>query len=173
MPSVVRDLVTKRKLFGNELRAALRKETQRQLRLSCSTETLPQESNRVTLSDQKDALNIPRPHLSFSPGDYTVGALHSAVGVMNEIFQALQASDVLLPPDVNNYSGAGHIMGTCRMGNDPHTSVVDSNSRAHQHRNLFVVGGSVFPTCGTANPTLTVSALALRCAALLCAEVRA
>ena len=55
-------------------------------------------------------------------------------------------------------------MGTYRMGNDPKTSVVDSWQCSHDHRNLYLVGSGTFPTVGTANPTLTLSALALRTA---------
>jgi choline dehydrogenase-like flavoprotein len=55
-------------------------------------------------------------------------------------------------------------MGTYRMGDDPKTSVVDSNQRSHDHNNLYLVGSGTFPTGGTANPTLTLSALALRTA---------
>jgi choline dehydrogenase-like flavoprotein len=65
-------------------------------------------------------------------------------------------------PDGRDFSGAGHVMGTCRMGADPSKSVVDSSGRSHDHGNLFIVGASVFPTCGTANPTLTALALTLR-----------
>jgi choline dehydrogenase-like flavoprotein len=53
------------------------------------------------------------------------------------------------------------------MGADPATSVVDADLRAHQHRNLFMLGSGVFPTGGTANPTLTIVALALRAAATI------
>jgi choline dehydrogenase-like flavoprotein len=60
------------------------------------------------------------------------------------------------------YGGAGHIMGTYRMGDDPKTSVVDANQRSHDHPNLYLVGSGTFPSVGTANPTLTLSALALR-----------
>jgi choline dehydrogenase-like flavoprotein len=55
-------------------------------------------------------------------------------------------------------------MGTARMGDDSATSVVDKDLRAHAHRNLFLVGAAVFSTGGTANPTLTIAALALRAA---------
>ena len=55
-------------------------------------------------------------------------------------------------------------MGMTRMGNNPATSVTDGEGRTHDHPNLFIVGGSLFPTGGTANPTLTISALSLRCA---------
>ena len=62
------------------------------------------------------------------------------------------------------YGGAGHVMGTYRMGTDPNTSVVDSFQRSHDHANLYLVGSGTFPTVGTANPTITLSALALRTA---------
>jgi glucose dehydrogenase len=52
-------------------------------------------------------------------------------------------------------------MGTYRMGTDPATSVVDAEQRSHDHPNLFLLGSGVFPTVGTANPTLTIAALAL------------
>jgi choline dehydrogenase-like flavoprotein len=57
---------------------------------------------------------------------------------------------------------AGHIMGTARMGNDPRGSVVDRDLRSRDHSNLFILGSTVFPTCATANPTLTIAALSLR-----------
>jgi choline dehydrogenase-like flavoprotein len=52
-------------------------------------------------------------------------------------------------------------MGTARMGNDPRGSVVDRDLRSHDS-NLFILGSAVFPTCATANPTLTIAALSLR-----------
>jgi glucose dehydrogenase len=60
--------------------------------------------------------------------------------------------------------GAGHIIGTARMGSDPKNSVVDGNLRSHDHPNLFILGSAVFPTSATANPTLTIAALSLRAA---------
>jgi choline dehydrogenase-like flavoprotein len=50
------------------------------------------------------------------------------------------------------------------MGKDARKSVVDENCRSHDHSNLYMMGASVFPTMGTANPTLTVAALSLRLA---------
>jgi choline dehydrogenase-like flavoprotein len=55
-------------------------------------------------------------------------------------------------------------MGTTQMGTDPTRSVTDSFGRSHDVPNLFVAGSSLFPTVGTANPTLTLAALALRTA---------
>jgi choline dehydrogenase-like flavoprotein len=56
------------------------------------------------------------------------------------------------------------MLGTCRMGNDPRTSVVDRYHRAHGMPNLFVVDGSSFVTAGRGQPTLTIQALAFRAA---------
>jgi choline dehydrogenase-like flavoprotein len=64
----------------------------------------------------------------------------------------------------------GHLLGTARMGNDPATSVVDP--RAHDVPNLFLAGGSIFVTGGSANPTCTISALALRVAEHIAANAK-
>jgi len=78
-----------------------------------------------------------------------------------EIFGLLGATEV---QHRDGAEGAGHIIGTARMGNDPKSSVVDSELRSHDHPNLFILGSAVFPTSATANPTLTIAALSLRAA---------
>lgn len=80
----------------------------------------------------------------------------------DDIFARLGASAVQHSPRAQ---GAGHIIGTARMGDDPKTSVVDRDLRSHDHHNLFVLGSAVFPTSATANPTLTIAALSLRAVA--------
>jgi choline dehydrogenase-like flavoprotein len=65
------------------------------------------------------------------------------------------------------FFGSGHIVGTYRMGSDSRTSVVNADQRAWDHPNLFLVGSGTFPTVATANPTLTLAALALRTAEVL------
>ena len=155
-------------LIGVPLREAMRDNLTRQFRISFSTELLPDAANRVTLSSEVDDLGIPKPRLSFRIPDYTTAAFVFARRVIGEIFTAMNGSAVRFSPDGvatfdgRDFSGAGHVMGTCRMGADPNTSVVDSRGRSHDHGNLFIVGASVFPTCGTANPTLTALALTLR-----------
>ena len=64
----------------------------------------------------------------------------------------------------NDVYGSVHLMGTCRMGNDPATSVVDKFNRTHDVPNLFVVDGSSFVTSGRQQPTATIQALAYRAA---------
>jgi len=127
-------------------------------------EVLPNPANRVTLSNLNDTFGIPRPQIHFETKEYTRSALGLAVDVMCAILRAADATP--LPVDRNplNYTGAGHVVGTCRMGFDKTQAVVDADCRSFDHRNLYVVGGSTFPTCGTANPTITIAALALRAA---------
>jgi len=67
-------------------------------------------------------------------------------------------------PEGFQYFGAGHLVGTYVMGDDPNTAVLDGDQRSWDHKNLFMVGSGVFPTITTANPTLTLAALAFRAA---------
>jgi glucose dehydrogenase len=74
-------------------------------------------------------------------------------------------------PRLVNVYGAGHILGTYRMGTDAGTSVVNPDLRSHDHANLFLLGSGVFPTCATGNPTLTVAALAFRASRAVLAQL--
>lgn len=171
--ATVLKLVRDEKLFGTALRDRLRDVVTRQFRLSYSTETLPDPDNRVTLSQQLDGLGIPRPLLSFKLADYNRRGFEMGRRVIQSLFERLGATEIVMPPDAYQYSSANHIMGTCRMGTDPRTSVVNLDGRAHDHPNLFIIGGSAFPTCGTGNPSLTIAALALRSVAAIERELAA
>jgi glucose dehydrogenase len=72
---------------------------------------------------------------------------------------------------VFNWNTAAHIMGTCIMGDDKTTSVVNAWGRTHDVDNLWIVGASVFTTSATSNPTITIAALALRTAKAIHAEL--
>jgi len=78
-----------------------------------------------------------------------------------EIMDAAGATQVV-PGEVGEANGGVHLLGTCRMGNDPKTSVVDADHRAHDVPNLFVCDGSSFVTSGRGQPTCTIQALAFR-----------
>jgi choline dehydrogenase-like flavoprotein len=69
--------------------------------------------------------------------------------------------------------GAGHIIGTYRMGAAKSSSVVDREQRSWDCKNLFLVGSGVFPTSATANPTLTIAALAFWAADTIANDLRA
>jgi choline dehydrogenase-like flavoprotein len=88
--------------------------------------------------------------------------------------ELLDASGALEIWGVGHNPGlSSHYLGTCRMGNDPATSVVDRRGRSHDVPNLFIADSSVFVTAGAANPALTVSALALRTSEAIVAAFRA
>lgn len=61
----------------------------------------------------------------------------------------------------------GHPSGTCRFGDDPNTSVLNRNNRAHDLTNLYITDASFFPTCGAVNPSLTIAANSLRVAKII------
>jgi choline dehydrogenase-like flavoprotein len=143
---------------GEHLRDALAYAGQRQVRLASLLEQLPDERNRVTLADERDALGMPRPKITYAYGDYVEKGREEARKLADLVFDGLGAAQ---RTHVDGYFGAGHIMGTYRMGTNPRSSVVDPVGRAHDHANLYLVGSGVFPTSATANPTLTLAALAL------------
>ena len=131
--------------------------------LAALTEQLPDPQNRVTLDPaEKDVYGVPAPRLAYRLGDYVWEGLAAARAAHVEIFARLGAGGIQHRPVAE---GAGHIIGTARMGRDPRNSVVDRELRSHDHGNLFILGSAVFPTSGTANPTLTIAALSLRAVA--------
>lgn len=157
-------------LRGKDLDTALSEQTSRHIRLASLVEQLPQAENRVTLDPVKrDIYGVPLPRLYFSIDDYAKAGLAAARGAHEEIFGKLGVSEFHHSPTPQ---GAGHIIGTLRMGRDAATSVVDQDLRSHDHPNLFVAGSSVFATSATANPTLTIAALALRLAGTIEASLR-
>lgn len=150
-------------VWGTALRDAVRNRATRMLRMSYSTEMLPDLGNRVSLAGY-DSEGNPKPAISFSLPDYNRRAFEFANQAIRTMFGALKGEEVQFTYPKSNYSGAGHLVGTCRMGTDPSNSVTDPQCRVHGHPNLYVAGASLFTTSGTANPTLTAAALALRLA---------
>ena len=85
-----------------------------------------------------------------------------AMEIMNEA-GAIKVWRGSVPAVEANYpSGGQHQLGTCRMGNDPATSVVDANCKVHQIDNLFIGDGSALVTGGGFNPVLTILAVAFK-----------
>lgn len=154
--------LAKQGLRGDTMTQALNHQISRHIRLSSLTEQEPDPNNRVILDDQQtDIYGVPVPAVEYRLSPYVTQALDWARELHEEIFKKLEVSEIHHAPA---FEGAGHIMGTTRMGRDPTRSVVDAQLRSHDHPNLFIVGASVFPTAGTANPTLTIAALSLRAA---------
>jgi glucose dehydrogenase len=146
-------------IFGKELVQMLNDNVSRQYRFACLIEQTPLAENRVQPAwDQVDEIGIPRPQLTYQYDPHTMAGLKKAREVAEQVFKAMNS--VYFHHGEEPF-GAGHVMGTYRMGNDSRTSVVDRFQRSHDHPNLFLLGAGVFPTVGTANPTLTLAALAL------------
>ncbi len=73
---------------------------------------------------------------------------------------------------IGHQNGGVHLLGTCRMGDDAQTSVVDKYHRTHDVPNLFLCDGSSFVTSGRGQPTMTIMALAFRAAESIAAAAR-
>ena len=149
-----------RGLRGVELDQALADHSSREVTLACLTEQLPLPENRIVPDfDQRDELGLPRPRIHFRLDDYTRRGLEHARLVHQRIFEAMRCTETYHSPE---NQPAGHVLGTCRMGDDPKQSVVNRDLCSHDHPNLFLVGSGAFPTGAASNPTLTIAALALR-----------
>ena len=169
-PATIATALIDQGVMGEELRRQVDDRISRQLRLASLTEQLPDPENRIVPSnDLIDTLGIPRPEIHYRLDEYTSRALEESYKVQMEVFKALDAVETHTD---KGFYGAGHIMGTYRMGTDPKTSVVDPDLRSHDHPNLFLLGSGVFPTGGTANPTLTIAALSLRAAEKITGELK-
>lgn len=135
--------------------------------LRVTLEHAPDPQNRIRLSSQRDAFGQPGADLIFRLTDAEqqghVRALRIAAHAFGLNGRRI-ARQLQLMLRAGRMGFFWHHMGTSRMHPDPTQGVVDSDCRVHRVSNLFVAGSSVFPTAGTAAPTLTIVALALRLA---------
>lgn len=124
-------------------------------------EDLPEEHNRVVLDlEVRDRAGLPAPRVEYRLSDNSRRMTAWMLERATESMRAAGAVSVERSEFVPN----GHLMGTACMGDDPATSVVDRWGMSHDVPNLGIVDGSVFVTAGSANPTSTIAALALRAA---------
>ncbi|ALM53362.1 GMC family oxidoreductase [Halomonas huangheensis] len=174
-------------LFGAQLVSTLNGIYTRQVRLGYLIEQLPDPDNRVELSESlTDHLGLPRPKITYRVrSDYERNGFVSARKVSTEIFQAMGAREYTTTPPAPVFSGdpsketatnfeyqghrftfygAGHIVGTYRMGDKKENSVVNVRQQSWDHTNLYMGGSGLFPTVATGNPTLTIAALAFKTA---------
>ena len=121
-------------------------------------ECLPYDFNYVELSDERDHRGLPKPRIHFTNGDNEHALNAHGEKLMREIWAAAGAVDVW------SYPRTAHILGTCRMGADGNTAVVDDYGRSFDVPNLYISDASTFPSSLTANPALTIMALSLRTA---------
>ncbi|GHC68199.1 GMC family oxidoreductase [Streptomyces cinnamoneus] len=132
--------------------------------LGALCEFLPQAGNRVTLAEEKDRHGLPVARFDHGHCANDDLLMEAAREVMEEILKAAGATELMT---VERYA---HLVGGCRMGRTPAEGVVDGDLRTFAIPNLFVTDGSVLPTQGSANPALTIMALADRAATRLIAQ---
>jgi choline dehydrogenase-like flavoprotein len=174
--------------FGKKLLDHLREELTRQVLLHFECEQDPQAENRVTIDPKyKDRLGNYRPVIHYNASEYVKKAFEAAKLISDQIFKNNGINDkdtrteyTSDEPDYWEYKGkpytsrgAGHIVGTHRMGSGPKDSVVDADMRTWDHQNLFLAGCGNMPTLGTSNPTLTMTALVFKSAEAILRQLEA
>jgi choline dehydrogenase-like flavoprotein len=121
-------------------------------------ELLPHPDNRVTLAEETDPYGLPVARFDYTLGDNDKANMAYSAVVIKDLLHAAGAQDILT---IQRFA---HLVGGARMGTSPDNSVIDASQRAWAVPNLFVADGSVCPTQGSANPALTIMALASRLA---------
>lgn len=131
-------------------------------------EQTPNPNSRIRLADERDALGIPLPAVEWRLTEldkFGIRRAHELIaaeagrsGFGRFRLELEDAPEFLL----EGAGGGWHHMGTTRMHDNPRLGVVDRNAKVYGLENLYIAGSSVFPTCGYINPTMTITALALR-----------
>jgi choline dehydrogenase-like flavoprotein len=148
--------------WGPAIHGLLEKTLGRAFDWGVGIEDLPSEENFVSLDPSlADGDGIPAPRIRYRIDEDARANLAWQLERAREAHEAAGAVETV----VTDWSHWGwHLLGTCRMGDDPATSVVDRFGRTHDVPNLYIVDGSVFVTSGPQPPTATIAANAHRCA---------
>jgi choline dehydrogenase-like flavoprotein len=159
-------------VWGREFKQALHQNFTRTLQIFCHASSLPVERNSFSLdSDVKDAWGLPALRLTYKDHPNDLKMVDWMKDRALEVLDAAGAKTKWAYP-VREQQFAVHLLGTCRMGNDPKTSVIDSDHRTHDVPNLFLCDGSSLVTSGRGQPTMTIEALAFRAADRITALAR-
>jgi choline dehydrogenase-like flavoprotein len=131
-------------------------------------EQAPTMSSRVRLAQRRDRLGVPKTVLDWRLTSLDWDSIRRTVEIFGDAVREAGVGTVVSTVGVDRQPpavfGNWHHLGTTRMNPDPARGVVDKNCRVHDMANLYIAGGSVFPTGGYANPSLTIVALSLRLA---------
>lgn len=136
--------------------------------LRVQAEQGPNPDSRVLLDDARDSFGLPRARIDWRITERDRWSIRRVQEILDDELRSRGLGRVEQKLGDESpamlFLGSYHQMGTTRMHESPRQGVVDQNCQVHGVENLFVAGGSVFPTSGFANPTLTIVALALRLA---------
>jgi choline dehydrogenase-like flavoprotein len=158
LPIAMSHILVEDGMFGEPLIQAMQ-EYNHYTCLGVLGEILPDERNAVSIHPtERDADGIPIPLVRFNLGENDKRMIRAGIQRASDVLTAAGARSV---SHVRRYA---HLVGTCRMGTSPENSVVDQWGHSWDVPNLFICDGSVMPTQGSANPALTISAIAARTA---------
>ncbi len=136
----------------------------RQMAVLSGSTSLALDRNNITLDPEStDQWGRPAIRLTYRDHDDDLAIAKFLQDRCMELLDAAGAVKSWRMP-IEPTIGGEHLLGTCRMGDDPETSVVDRNHRSHDIANLFICDGSSFVTSGRGQPTMTIMALAFRAA---------
>jgi len=148
--------------WGAEYKHMLRDYYTRTMNVDGHSTSLPLATNTISLDpDVKDAWGLPAMRVTYKDHADDLAMMRFLQDKAIEVLEAAGARRTWRQP-VQETTLAVHLLGTCRMGDDPRTSVVDRHHRAHDVRNLFICDGSSLVTGGRGQPTATIQALAYR-----------
>ena len=160
-------------LYGEELQKAVASHRNTGFDATTMGSVLPRFENRVTIDPLvTDAWGIPALHIQARYTDNEFNMARDAMNTLDELchaagFEVLEKHAQMVPPGESI-----HELGTCRMGSDAKSSVLNQWNQSHDVKNLFVVDGSSFVTGGSQNPTLTILALSMRAAEYMAERMR-
>lgn len=160
-------------LYGAELQKALDDHRGAGFTFTVMGEVLPRHENHVRINKQvTDAWGIPVLHFEARYGDNETKMAKDAIATLEELchdakFEVLARHDRPWP-----FGYSIHELGTCRMGENPKTSVLNKYNQSHDVKNIFVVDGSSFVTGGAQNPTITILTLSMRASEYLADQLK-
>jgi choline dehydrogenase-like flavoprotein len=136
-------------------------------------EVLARYENQVSIDKTVvDAWDIPALRIETKYTDNEFNMARDAVDVAAALAEAAGFEVLVKNYDPNPPGYSIHELGTCRMGDDPKTSVLNKWNQSHDIKNLFLVDGAAFTSAGWQNPTMTILALAMRSAEYLAEQMR-
>lgn len=152
--------LSRRKLkFGKSLESDFQKFYKKQLSISVICDDLPSVDNRVELSDKVDRFGTPGVSVKYQVSENTMKMMKDGMSKAKEVLKLAGANKTYAYGPVRNTGW--HLMGTCKMGSDPQTSVVNPKGETHDVKGLYIVDSSCFVTGSCVNPANTIQAVAL------------
>ena len=150
--------------WGKEFKKVLHQNYTRSMDIFCHATSLPVESNSFSLDpDVRDAWGLPALRMTYRDHPNDLKMMEWMAARAMEVLDAAGAKQKWHLP-IQEQQFAVHLLGTCRMGKDPKSSVINADHRTHDVPNLFLCDGSSMVTSGRGQPTMTIQALAFRAA---------